>query len=176
MLDLLALACRRSPRAHALILTEEDPAPAVAGLESRGVPPDRRTVRGVPWREVPRWFSLATAGVMLIESAPSKRASAPTKLGEFLASGVPVVITPGIGDSEALVGRARVGVVVRRPGVAGRDPEGLVAALDELDALRKEGAGLAERCRATAERHLSLRAAVDSYASLYGEIIGPSCA
>ncbi|MHC4861820.1 MAG: glycosyltransferase [Planctomycetota bacterium] len=165
MLDLLALALARSDASRALLLTEEDAGPAVRGLLRRGVTPSRVVVAGVPHREVPRWFSLATAGIFLIESAPSKRASAPTKLGEFLACGVPVVITPGIGDSEALVNETRTGVVVRELG-----PRGYGRALEELSELRESGPELAERCRRAAEERLSLSAAVMEYAALYREI------
>jgi glycosyltransferase involved in cell wall biosynthesis len=165
MLDLLALAVARNDRAHVLLLTEEDATGAVAGLAARGVAPDRLTVTGVPHHEVPKWFSLAAGGILLIESAPSKRASAPTKLGEFLACGVPVVTTPRIGDSEELVTASRTGVVT-----ADLSRAGLEAALDSLEALRAEGEELAARCRRTAEEHLSLEDAVAAYAELYGEL------
>jgi glycosyltransferase involved in cell wall biosynthesis len=165
MLDLLAAALARNARAHALLLTEEDASEAVRGLLSRGVARERITVTGVPHDEVPNWFSLAAAGILLIKSAPSKRASAPTKLGEFLACGVPVVTTPGIGDSDALVTGNRVGVVA-----GDLSARGLENALDELDALRSEGEVLRRRCRTAAERELSLGDAVDAYAELYEEI------
>jgi len=165
MLDLLALAIGRSERAQVLLLTEEDASGAVAGLRARGVAADRITVTGVPHHEVPNWFSLAAAGILLIKSAPSKRASAPTKLGEFLASGVPVVTTPRIGDSEDLVVGSDTGVVT---GDLSR--RGLCAALDALDVLRAEGETLAVRCRRTAEEHLSLEDAVSAYAELYAQM------
>jgi len=165
MLDLLALALERSPDAHALILTEEDATAARAGLAERGAAPERVTVTGVPWRRVPNWFSLAACGILLIRSAPSKRASAPTKLGEFLASGVPVITTPRIGDSESLLAESRTGVIVRDTGRAG-----LAGALDELSALRAAGPDLAARCRRTAEERLSLEDAIDAWARIYGEI------
>jgi glycosyltransferase involved in cell wall biosynthesis len=165
MLDLLSLALHRSERAHALLLTEEDATVAVEGLRRRGVPEGRITTLGVPHDQVPRWFSLAAAGILLIRSAPSKRASAPTKLGEFLACGVPVVTTPRIGDSEDLIRETGTGVVVTEP-----DRHGLEAALDTLDRMREDPVGLAARCRRAAGEHLSLDAAVESYAELYSDL------
>jgi glycosyltransferase involved in cell wall biosynthesis len=169
MLDLVAAAVRRRDTARVLLLTEEDPRRALEGLDARGVPRSRIEVRGVPHREVPAWISLASAGVLLIRTAPSKRASAPTKLGELLACGVPVLISPGIGDTEELVTESRTGIVVRDV-----SPRGIAGALAELDRLRAEGEVLVRRCRETAERHLSLAAAVRGYAKLYEDIIrGP---
>ncbi len=165
MLDLLAVALRGDPEARGLVLTEEDPTPALRGIAARGIPRERVTVRGVPPPEVPRWFSLATAGILLIESAPSKRASMPTKLGEFLASGVPVILSPGIGDTEALVEETRTGVVVRE-----FSETGYRAALEELAELGKEGPALAGRCRRAARERLDLDRAVRELRDLYGEI------
>jgi glycosyltransferase involved in cell wall biosynthesis len=166
MLDLSALAIRRGDADHVLILSEEERRPAVEGLRSRGVPAEAITDRGVPHEQAPLWFSLASAGILLIESAPSKRASAPTKLAEFLACGVPVVITPGIGDTEELLARTETGVIVR-----GHDAAAHQAALIELAALRRDRDGLARRCRETAERELSLTAAVRRYADLYAKLM-----
>jgi glycosyltransferase involved in cell wall biosynthesis len=165
-LDLLDLALREDPSGHVLLLTEEDPTAFVAGLRRRGVAADRLTVRGVPHREVPCWFSVADTGILLIRSAPSKRASTPTKLGELLACGVPVLITPGIGDTEALVRETGTGIVVER-----LDRTGYGEALAGLRRLREDSGELRARCRRAAEERLSLVAAVDAYEELY-EVLG----
>jgi glycosyltransferase involved in cell wall biosynthesis len=169
MLDLAAEAVRRSPAARILVLTEEDARPAVEGLRVRGIPAERFVVRGVPHAEVPNWFSLAAAGILLIRSAPSKRASAPTKIGELLACGVPVLISPSIGDAEALLEETRTGIVVRD-----LTRTGYREALDRLEALRSEGSRLEKRCRRTARERLSLSAAVREYSDLYRELSGES--
>ncbi|MEN8150179.1 MAG: glycosyltransferase [Planctomycetota bacterium] len=166
MLDLVAAALARNERGHALLLTEEDATEALAGLVSRGVARERITVRGVPYEEVPHWFSLAAAGILLIKSAPSKRASAPTKLGEFLASGVPVVTTPRIGDSGELVRETGTGVVT-----GDLSPAGLSRALSEIDDLRRDRPALVARCRRAAEERLSLPDAISAWADLYEELI-----
>jgi glycosyltransferase involved in cell wall biosynthesis len=161
-LDLSALAIRRDHADHILILSEEDRRPAVEGLSDRGVPESAITDLGVPHEEVPNWFSLAHAGILLIESAPSKRASAPTKLGELLACGVPVLTTPRIGDTEEMLRTTRTGVIVN-----GHDERDHERALQALGALREEGAALTSRCRETARSRLSLVSAVNEYAALY---------
>jgi glycosyltransferase involved in cell wall biosynthesis len=180
MLDLCALAIRTGRADHVLILSEEDRAPAVSGLLERGVSPDDFTDRGVPHDQAPLWFSLASAGILLIRSAPSKRASTPTKLAEFLACGVPVVTTPGIGDTEELLTSTRTGVIVRSNGATGHE-----AALRELEALGQDRVGsgqdlvgschdrvgLAKRCRDTAAERLSLDGAVSEYSDLYAMLM-----
>lgn len=166
-LDLLALAVRERPRSHVLVLTEEDAGPALAGLAARGVPADRITAASAAPAEVPAWFALGAAGILLVRSAPSKRASMPTKLGEFLACGVPVLMTPGIGDAQAWLEADGAGAIVRDLSAAGyRD------ALARLDALAPTRDGVRERCRAAAAKRLALASAIAAYADLYRRTLG----
>jgi glycosyltransferase involved in cell wall biosynthesis len=83
--------------------------------------------------------------VFFIRSCRSKKASCPTKLGEFLACGVPVVVNSGIGDMDEIVGGGGVGVVVKA-----FDEGAFTAARDSLHELRADP-GLAARCRSVAE-------------------------
>jgi glycosyltransferase involved in cell wall biosynthesis len=156
-------ALARGDADHVLVLSEEDRRPAVRLLVENGVPRAAITDLGVPFDEVPNWFSLASVGILFIESAPSKRASAPTKLAEFLACGVPVVTTPGIGDTEEFLTRTGTGVIVRA-----HDAEGHEAALDALAQVRE---GAAWRCREAAVHELSITDACEKYVRLYDRIM-----
>jgi len=100
-------------------------------------------------------------GLCLIRSSFSKTASAPTRFAEHLASGMPVVVTPGVGDLEAIVEEERVGVVLR-----GEDDRSLADAAESLRALTGDRA-VAERCRRVAEARFSLTGGVEGYADLY---------
>ncbi len=151
MLDFAAAAVAADPDARILFLTE-DPAGAVAeGLISRGVPADRFLVRRAPHSDVPRWIGPSTAGVFFIRSCRSKGASCPTKLAEYLACGVPVVVNGGIGDMDAIVGGGRVGVVVQ-----GFGQDAFRQAREELAILRADPA-IGASCRRIAECRLDSR-------------------
>lgn len=104
--------------------------------------------------EMPHWLSAADAGLSLILSSPSKRACSPIKNGEYLACGLPLVTTPGIGDYSELVARRRVGVVVRS-----LDRDGLTKAAADLVGLLQDPA-LATRCRAAAIGEVGVRGVV----------------
>lgn len=62
---------------------------AEAGVEA--------VVRFVEPEEVPRWLQGADAGLALLRPAPSEEARYPTKIAEYLASGLAVLATP-VGD------------------------------------------------------------------------------
>jgi glycosyltransferase involved in cell wall biosynthesis len=106
----------------------------------------------------------ARAAFFLIRPTLAKRASCPTKLGEALASGLPVLANRGIGDVDAVLERERVGVLVEKMNVAGYAEA--AAALTRL----VEDEDTAERCRRVAERFFALTRGVASYRGLYDEI------
>jgi glycosyltransferase involved in cell wall biosynthesis len=156
-----AAARRRDPRAFLQVLT---PGPADVlrrALAEEGVHPDAFDVRAVAPHEVPCWLAAADAGLSLVLPAPSKRSSSPTKVGEYLGSGLPVVSTSGIGDCDRLLAGGR-GVLLPALDAAAY-AEG-VAALSRL----LDDPQTAARCRAFAEAELSLETVGHPrYASVY---------
>lgn len=61
----------------------------------------------------PEWLAVADAGIFFDARASSAKAVSPTKLGEYLAAGLPIVANVGIGDSQGLLEGSAAGVVVR---------------------------------------------------------------
>ena len=90
---------------------EGQPVPADEQVVGSVLPRDRDLVR---WLAVVGGCYLAAAdfGISFIRPVPSKVSSSPTKIGEFLGAGLPVVCTSGVGDLDALVTRD-VGTLVR---------------------------------------------------------------
>lgn len=111
--------------------------------------------------EMPALINRMHAGMSLIKQAYSKLASAPTKLGEMLGCGVPVVGNDRIGDMAALIEGERVGVVVRA-----FDREALEKAAGELLRLARSS-DIALRCVSAAERHFSVETGAQRYRALY---------
>ena len=126
-----------------------------------------RQVKGVDFDGMPRYLEIADAGIFFI-NPHNKLGSSPIKMGEFLASGIPVVINSGIGDTEELVRDNKVGVVARD-----LNTDSYRTALEELFALIREGDALRQRCRQTARASLLLEDGIERYAALYEKLLGP---
>jgi 2-polyprenyl-3-methyl-5-hydroxy-6-metoxy-1,4-benzoquinol methylase/glycosyltransferase involved in cell wall biosynthesis len=103
-------------------------------------------------------------GLCLILSSPSKRASAPTRFAEYLAAGMPVAVTPGVGDLDALVATHDVGVVLR-----GEDDAALREAAARLRALAADPVAR-ERCRRLAAQRFGLDWGTRRYAEIYARL------
>lgn len=105
-------------------------------------------------------------GLCLIASSFSKIASAPTRLAEYLATGMPVLTTRGIGDLERIVADRGVGVVLE-----GEDENSIELAAQRLRELATDD-GVHARCRATASELFDLRVGAERYANVYRRLLG----
>lgn len=150
MVELLAIARERDPRVYALVLTQGPAAPMIAELERAGFGPgDYRVMRAEP-HDVPRFLGAADVALSMLRPSIARVASSPTKFAEYLAAGLPVISGPGVGDMDAHITAAHVGVVLR-----GFDRDAYVDGLRELEILRRDPE-LAERCRHTARTRYDL--------------------
>lgn len=121
-------------------------------------------VRSVEPENIPQELHEGDIGLCLVRPSFSKIASAPTRFGEHLAAGSPVVVTAGVGDLEELVRAHGVGVVVR--------DESDVALRDAAEAGSRLAADpdAPKRCRRVAREVLDLGIGVERYASLYSSL------
>ncbi len=164
MLDFAAAFNRVVGGASLLVLTNEDPGAFLVPAAARGLP---CVVRQAAPEEMPRYLSAADAGLSFRIDAPSQAACSPIKNGEYLASGLPIVTTAGVGDYSALVEARRVGVVV-----AGLAAEPLHEAALDLERLLRD-TDLPRRCRDTARDTVGLREVVlPRYLDIYRRLLG----
>ncbi|MFH1996804.1 MAG: radical SAM protein [Candidatus Omnitrophota bacterium] len=165
MLDFFSVAQDAVPEALLFVVTKDDSNDLMARAQKRGIDPSSIRIASSTFEEMPEFIRLADAGIFFIN--PYKKiGSSPIKLGEFLASGVPVVINPGVGDTDELVRKNKVGVVVER---FSRDD--YLSAIKELMKLKEERDELRRRCRLTAEQNLSLAIGVERYVSIYEKLL-----
>ena len=130
----------------------------VAAAQARGIPPDRVVVRAASRPEVPKLVAAADYGIFLIKPAFSKKASSPTKMGEFLALELPIVTNGEVGDVAQIVEESGAGVLIER-----FDAAAYRRALDQLERLRPD----MQRWREAAHRWFDLELGVTRFDEIY---------
>ena len=165
MADFFAVVRRQRSDAHLVWLTNGSHERVKELMASRNIAVDRFSVLSVPARLVPSYLAAADAGLSFIKRCISKLASSPTKNGEYLACGLPLVINAGIGDSDALVNEWRAGVLLEDF----NDAEyARIGKLIEEMAARPDAR---QTARAVAERLFDLQTVgAERYASLYERV------
>ena len=166
MLEYLSCLVHEIERTKILIVTREDHEKLCGDALRAGIPREKVVLARAPFSEMPKYLRLIDLGVFFIKSCFSKRASCATKLGEFLASGVPVVINSGVGDSDRIVRENDVGVVI--PMTVRQD---FAESMCNVRRLLNDPQ-TAARCRATARRYFDVNEGAKKYASLYRYLIG----
>jgi glycosyltransferase involved in cell wall biosynthesis len=139
------------PELELLILTHSDPEPLRRSLEQAGGSASRYAIVQARHQDIPRYLSKALFGVLLLEGGRSLRGACPTKIGEYLAAGLPILSSPGIGDCTELLEGNNVGVVLKD-----HSSEAFREGIGGLLKLLEEGLSLRARCRLIAEKEFSL--------------------
>ena len=101
------------PRAFFRVLTRSDAGEAARVLSRAGLSEGEFWVGAVEPSEVPVYLRRARLGLSFRKASFSQIAASPTKIPEYLAAGLPAVSNACIGDTDELLERERVGVVVR---------------------------------------------------------------
>lgn len=167
MADFVAAAHGRHPDAFTMVLTQSPPEMMTQRLLARGVGESDYLVRKVSPNLVPRYLKAADVALSFIKPCYSKLASSPTKIAEYLASGLPVVNNAGIGDLDEVIEGDRVGALLRE-----FNRDAYLAALDEIDELRRDP-GLHARCHESAVGRFDLRGVGGvRYRRLYRRLAG----
>lgn len=101
------------PRAFFRVLTRSDAGHVSEVLRRAGLSDEEFSVGPVEPSEVPDYLKRARLGLSFRKPTFSQIAASPTKIPEYLAAGLPAVSNAGIGDTDELLEREQVGVVVR---------------------------------------------------------------
>ena len=166
MVDFFVAVLKSRSDAHLLWLTTGSHDRVRELMRSRDVEPGNFSVLSIPSSSVPSYLAAADAGMAFIKRCVSKIASSPTKNGEYLACGLPLIINAGVGDSDALINDWKAGVLIEKftdeeYAEAGRSIEAMVSQPE-----------VRESARSVAERLFDLNAiGAERYASLYEDVL-----
>lgn len=154
---------RDRPEAHLLFISHSPPELIRDKAAELGLAGDAFTIKAAARKEIPALLRAGDIGLFFIKPCFSKQASSPTKLGEMLAMGLPIITNGGVGDLDDFFAKNEVGKLISSfeeshfEAVSRMIPEML-----DWD----KGA-----IRAVAEAHFSLEDAVDVYDEIYRGLV-----
>jgi glycosyltransferase involved in cell wall biosynthesis len=97
---------------HFLIITKDNENLVHKAAAKHNVPLDKLTVVSSSRADMPYFIALSTASLFFIKPSFSKSASSPTKMGELLSMGIPVVTNAGVGDVDSIIQETNCGVII----------------------------------------------------------------
>jgi len=149
MIDFFRVLSSRFHKAHFLIITRADKLEVDKAFSSRAVDKDDYSIVRADPNEVVTLLHTCDIGISFIKPSTALVGASPTKIGEYLAAGLPIVGTAG-GDVEAILQGENVGVIVDK-----FDTVDYENAVDQILPLMSRDDS-SERSREVARRHYSL--------------------
>lgn len=143
-----------------IILTPDPEQEVQRKLTAAGLPSDIYFATKAPHAEVPKYLSAADFAFATIKPAPCRLFCSAIKIGEYWASGLPVLVTPGVGDDSAIIEAEAGGAVFDL-----RKPESVKQSVQQVSQLLAEPK-LRGRIRELAARYRSLERARQAYSML----------
>jgi glycosyltransferase involved in cell wall biosynthesis len=151
------------PQAVFLFITPEPAEVILAPALQLGLNPADFVIRSATRKEVPFFTAASDINLFFIKQSYSKMASSPTKLGEILAMGLPVICNTQVGDVAEIVANTDSGLAI-----SDFSPESFARVVDGIPALlEKDGATI----RSRAIDYYTLENAVQKYVHVYQNLI-----
>lgn len=100
------------PNAIFVFLTQEDPKQLFAEAEIQGLSHEDFRAFPVQRNEMPAMIQLFDCSIFLIKPSFSKKASSPTKQGELMAMGIPIICNDEVGDTGEILRKYHGGMVL----------------------------------------------------------------
>lgn len=119
-------------------------------------------VENIGHGEVYRYLSAADVGIVLRENHILNRVASPIKFAEYLACGLPVILTPWVGDYSDIVPQKRLGLVISPD-----DPNKIEKTAKFLEDLAEDPDSYKIACQRYAEENLSIEAIGKSLESIF---------
>ncbi|PIQ22102.1 MAG: glycosyltransferase, partial [Cytophagales bacterium CG18_big_fil_WC_8_21_14_2_50_42_9] len=163
MLELFTYIKKQYPEAVFLFITPEPAAAILEPAQKFNLSPADFVIRSATRKEVPVFTAASDINLFFIKQSYSKIASSPTKLGEILAMGLPVICNAGVGDVAEIVRDTQSGIAITDFSVQSFGK--VVALIPEL--LKKEAATI----RSRAIDYYTLDNAIKKYAEVYSYLI-----
>jgi len=143
-----------SPHLHDVIASE---------AAKYGLPADKLIVKHGRRAEVPALLSLSNYSIFFIKPCYSKLSSSPTKHGEIMAMGIPVITNSGVGDVKEIVNKYHGGYVL---------DDFTDKTFDTVvNSILGNKSFDADEIRSGAKTFYSLEKAVEKYTAIYREIL-----
>ena len=149
---------KKYPEYKFLFITKDDPLIVEEKTKEFKIPEENIIVTSSERKELPTLLSLSNFAISFILPSFSKSASSPTKLGELLSMGIPVICNSGVGDVDILYAKELPSLIYNL------NNKFVFNELEIVGLERKKLNDIALNC-------FSLKTGINKYTEIYHEII-----
>ena len=162
MLDFYEVV-RKKRKMRFLFITQDNPEIIKSKAIARGIDENELIIQASPRQDLPTIMSVAKISIFFIKPVFSKQASSPTKMGELMGLGIPIICNAGVGDVDEIVNKTGCGELVNE--CSEKEYLRISNKLDEIINIEKQNIIVG------ANQFYSLDNGVKRYEDVYCEII-----
>ncbi|MDR0801740.1 glycosyltransferase [Fluviicola sp.] len=149
------------PSAVFLFVTKEAPSSILQEAKKLELDPGSIRIVPVSHHHVPLFIAMFDCSIFFIRPTFSKKASSPTKQGEIMAMGIPLICNAGVGDTDEIVNRYHAGLILKDT-----KDETLTSFNLDFPHFNRESSMLG------AKEYFGLERGVESYFYIYDHFVG----
>ncbi len=164
MLDFFKVLYKNKPNAKFLFITKDDPNLVFSKAEQKGLSKDKIIIQASARELMPSYIGVSDFSIFFILPVFSKKASSPTKMGEIMNLGTPIICNAGVGDVDNIMRECI--------------PELLVKNFEKeeynriVDLILDDYKPNKEKIINTSHQYYSLEQGIKKYKEVYHEILG----
>lgn len=163
MMAFYRILLQHKPDSLFLILTRDNPQEITDEAERHGIPQHKIHITPVSRNDMPTWLSVFNYSIFFILPSFSKQASSPTKQGELMGMGVPVICNANVGDTEEIVNKSSGGIVIH----TFEDAQYQTAVSQCISVMADK-----RQIREVGISYYGLQDGIDKYADIYSSVLG----
>ncbi len=166
MMQFCSTLLKRKPEARFLFISNNNHQDIIDAANKYNIPADKIIVKFGRRDDVPVLLSFSNYSLFFIKPCYSKLSSSPTKHGEIMALGIPVIANSGVGDVKEIVEKYEGGFVLD-----GFTQQEMDAVVDKM--LQPGLTFNSQKIREGAKDFYDLYKTVNTYAMVYDKITEP---
>lgn len=112
MLDFFKIVLTHEPNAVLTFFTYDNANQIQKIANEKGISDQSIIITPLARKDIPSIVSLFDASIFFIKPVFSKKASSPTKQGEIMAMGIPIVCNDGVGDTGFIINKYQAGIAI----------------------------------------------------------------
>ncbi len=119
-------------------------------------------IANVPTHKVKDELSKCNFGILIRDNNIINNVASPLKFAEYLAAGLPVIVSENVGDTEEIINKYNVGVILRN-----NNYEEAIAEIMEL----LKDKQIKEKCKMVAKKEFDIKKSIEAYRNIYKKLI-----
>ena len=154
----------KKPKAKFFFITKDDPKLILEKAKSKKIEISSIKIQASSREMMPSYIGVSDFSIFFILPVFSKKASSPTKMGEIMNLGIPIICNSGVGDVDEIMGKSMPELLVKD--FSNKEYERVI------DLIANNYKPNQKTIIETSHSYYSLEKGVEKYKEVYQEILG----